>query len=156
RDSSVLEAMAYRNCRIKADIVEADPFEKNLRRILNYGHTIGHAIESASNYQLLHGEAIAIGIIGAGLIEERLGLVKAPRLARIKAVLEKLNIPMAIPPYIKKQEVFGLLRYDKKAISGWPRFVLLDNIGTVHTVNSHYAVEVEPDIVESVIGKLSV
>lgn len=154
RDADVLETIAYRNCRIKAAVVEADPFEKNQRRILNYGHTIGHAVESASNYQLLHGEAVAIGIIGAGLIEEQLGLATPPRLARITAVLEKLGVPTIIPPYIKKQEAIELLRYDKKAISGWPRFVLLDAIGSVRTDNGRYALEVQPEVAASVIDKL--
>jgi 3-dehydroquinate synthase len=155
RDSDTLEAIAYRNCGIKAAVVEADPFEKNQRRILNYGHTIGHAVESASNYKLLHGEAVAIGIIGAGLIEEQLGLAAPPRLARIKAVLEKLGVPTTIPPYIKKQEAIELLRHDKKAVSGWPRFVLLDAIGSVRTDNGQYALEVRPEVVLSAIDKIS-
>jgi 3-dehydroquinate synthase len=154
RDADVLEAIAYRNCRIKAAVVEADPFEKNLRRALNYGHTIGHAVESASNYQLLHGEAVAIGIIGAGLIEEQLGFAKPPRIARVKAILKKLGVPTTIPPYINKQGVIELLRYDKKAVSGWPRFVLLDKIGSVRTDNGRYALEVKPDIAASAIDKL--
>jgi 3-dehydroquinate synthase len=154
RDADVLEAIAYRNCRIKAAVVEADPFEKNQRRVLNYGHTIGHAVESASNYQLLHGEAVAIGLIGAGLIEEQLGLAKPPRIARIKAVLERLNVPTKIPANMKKSELLDLLRYDKKALTRWPRFVLLDRIGAVHTENSQYALEVEPAIVENSFDNL--
>ena len=155
RDANVLEAIAYCNCRIKAAVVEADPFEKNQRRVLNYGHTIGHAVESASNYQLLHGEAVAIGIVGAGLIEEQIGLARPPRIAHIKAVLEKLNVPTKIPAYIKKAELLELLRYDKKAVAKWPRFVLLGKIGAVHTENDHYAVEVKPDIVEIVIDRVA-
>ncbi len=68
RKTDVLEKIAYKNCEIKAAVVEVDPTEKNLRRTLNYGHTVGHAVESASNYELLHGQAVAIGIIYAGLI----------------------------------------------------------------------------------------
>ncbi|MCI0498963.1 MAG: 3-dehydroquinate synthase, partial [Planctomycetales bacterium] len=70
RDLSVLEQIALTNCRIKAAIVEEDPTEKNKRRILNYGHTIGHAVESASDYKLLHGECVAVGMIAAGKIEK--------------------------------------------------------------------------------------
>ncbi|MHC4737149.1 MAG: 3-dehydroquinate synthase [Planctomycetota bacterium] len=69
RKADVLEKMADYNCKIKASVVEADPTEKNQRRMLNYGHTVGHAIEAASGFELLHGEAVAIGIIAAGLIE---------------------------------------------------------------------------------------
>jgi 3-dehydroquinate synthase len=151
RNLDVLEEIAYRNCRIKATIVEADPFEKNRRRVLNYGHTIGHAVESASKYQLLHGEAVAIGIVSAGLIEEQLGLAKPPRIARIKAVLEKLNVPTKIPANMKKSELLDLLRYDKKAVAKSPRFVLLDHIGSVHTKGGQYAIEVEPAVLSTVL-----
>jgi 3-dehydroquinate synthase len=147
RNPDVLENIAYRNCQIKALVVEADRFEKNQRRALNYGHTIGHAVESASNYKLLHGEAIAVGIVAAGLIEERLGLAKSPRLGRIKAVLERLGVPTSLPSYIDKADVLELLRYDKKAVSGKPLFVLLDKIGSVHTQQGHYALEVKADII---------
>ena len=153
RRPEVLEEIAYRNCTIKAAVVEADPFEKNHRRILNYGHTIGHAVESASNYKLLHGEAVAIGIIGAGLIEQEHGFRKAG-LDRIKAVLEKIGAPTKIPAYIKKADLLELIRYDKKAVNKWPRFVLLDKIGKVHTKDGQYAVEVEPQIVAKVIDAL--
>jgi 3-dehydroquinate synthase len=80
RQPDVLEQVAYHNCKIKAKVVEADPTEKNQRRMLNYGHTIGHAVESASGFELLHGEAIAIGIIAAGLIEIEMGLCDDKRL----------------------------------------------------------------------------
>ena len=73
-NKTALVKLAVYNCKIKAAVVEADPTEKNQRRMLNYGHTIGHAIESVSGYKLLHGEAVAIGIIAAGLIEKELGL----------------------------------------------------------------------------------
>ena len=69
-----LEEIAMFNCEIKANIVSVDPREKNQRRVLNYGHTIGHAVESASNFELLHGEAVAIGIIAASLIEIEMGI----------------------------------------------------------------------------------
>ena len=80
READVLEKVAYQNCRIKAQVVEADPTEKNQRRMLNYGHTIGHAVESASGFELLHGEAVAIGIIAAGMIEIEMGLGDEKRL----------------------------------------------------------------------------
>ena len=70
-------------------MVEEDPFEKNKRRILNYGHTVGHAVEAASNYEMLHGEAIAIGIMAAGLIEIELGLSEPGRLDRVRRGLRK-------------------------------------------------------------------
>jgi 3-dehydroquinate synthase len=154
RDFEALETIAFCNCKIKAAVVQTDPFEKNQRRMLNYGHTLGHAVESASNYQLLHGEAIAIGIIGAALMEERLGFAQFPRLDRIKTIFAKLGVPARIPSYIKRSDVLRLICYDKKAAAKRPRFVLLDEIGTVHTQDGRYALEIQPDIVEKALDTL--
>ena len=85
--------LARQNCTIKGRVVEEDPLEKNKRRILNYGHTVGHAVEAASDYALLHGEAVAIGIVAAGLIEIELGLPEPGRLDRVRMMLEKLRRP---------------------------------------------------------------
>ncbi|MCJ7777186.1 MAG: 3-dehydroquinate synthase [Sedimentisphaerales bacterium] len=97
REPAILEQVAYLNCIIKGNVVEADPNEKNQRRILNYGHTIGHAVEAASGFKLLHGEAVAIGIIGAGLIEIELQLSQKGRLERIQKILERLAVPVKLP-----------------------------------------------------------
>ena len=154
RTPDVLEQVARRNCRIKGDVVQADPCEQNLRRILNYGHTIGHAVESASGFELLHGEAIAVGIIGAGLIEIEMGLAQPGRLERIRAMLEKLNVPVRLPLNMAEEDLIDLIKRDKKAINKWPRFVLIDRIGEVYREHGEYAVEVAPEIVKQVLAKL--
>jgi 3-dehydroquinate synthase len=154
RTPEVLEELAYRNCRIKASVVEKDPFETNFRRILNYGHSLGHAAESASNYQLLHGEAVAIGIIGAGMIGDELGLSNPSETKRIRSMLENLGVPVKIPAGIDKNRVFELLKHDKKAVSMLPRFVLLGKIGEVHTENGQYAIEVDVKSIRNVINAL--
>jgi 3-dehydroquinate synthase len=154
RQADILEKVAYQNCRIKAQVVEADPTEKNQRRMLNYGHTIGHAIESASGFELLHGEAVAIGIIAAGMIEIEMGLGDEKRLARIRKVLAALGVPVVIPANISKAGIVDIIKRDKKAINKWPRFVLIDRIGAVHRMEEQWAVEVKQDVVEKVLGKL--
>jgi 3-dehydroquinate synthase len=146
--------MAVHNCRIKGAVVELDPLEKNQRRMLNYGHTIGHAVEQASGYELLHGEAIAIGIIGTGLIEIELGLGTTDRLQRIQTIFGKIDVPAAIPENLEEKKLVKLIKHDKKAVQQWPRFVLIDKIGHVHQKDGQYAVEVEREIVENVINKL--
>ena len=148
KDLSVLEKIAYTNCRIKAGVVQQDPTEKNLRRILNYGHTIGHAVESASGFELLHGESVAIGMIAAGKIEQRLGLVADDRLDRIEALLLKLGMPTTIPTALDKQRLVELLRKDKKAVGQWPRFILLESLGTALCKEGQWAHDVSQDIVE--------
>jgi 3-dehydroquinate synthase len=154
RKPDVLERIALWNCKIKGGVVEVDPSEKNQRRILNYGHTIGHAVEAASGFELLHGEAIAIGIIGAGLIEIEMQLSQPGRLERIRTILEKLGVPVRLPKNLAEEKLIDLIKRDKKAINKWPRFVLISNIGSVFCKNGQYAVEVAPEIVEKVLKKL--
>ena len=154
KDMSVLEQIAYKNCRIKADVVQEDPTEKNLRRILNYGHTIGHAVESASGFELLHGEAVAIGMIAAGKIETALGLVGDDRLERIENLLVKLGMPTRIPASMTKEKIIELLRTDKKAVGKWPRFVLLEALGKTLCRDGQWAHEVPQEVVETCIKTL--
>jgi 3-dehydroquinate synthase len=165
RDLQTLETVASYNCRIKAAVVEEDPTEKNKRRILNYGHTIGHAVESASDYQLLHGQCVAIGMIAAGMIEKAMGLVHDDRLERIEGILKRLGLPTHIektclsgtsraPNDSFAKQLINLLTMDKKAVGKWPRFVLLEKLGHVYCKDGQWAVEVEPEIVKQVIERL--
>ncbi len=154
RNTDVLEKIAYFNCKIKGSVVAEDPTEKNLRKILNYGHTIGHAVESASGFELLHGEAVAIGIVGAGLIEIEMGLGNPDRLERVKQVLGKLGVPVSVPKYLTKEALIDIIKHDKKAVNQWPRFVLLDRIGHVCCRDGQWAVEVQRDLVEKILDRL--
>jgi len=154
RGPEVLEKIAHLNCKIKGDVVEADPREQNQRRILNYGHTIGHAVEAASGFALLHGEAVAIGIVAAGLIEIEMGLGDTERLDRIRRILQKLDVPVKLPPDLVEKDLIDLIKRDKKAVNKWPRFVLIDEIGRVHQQDGQYAVEVAPELVERVLHQL--
>lgn len=152
RDLSTLETLAEYNCRIKGAVVAEDPLERNKRRILNYGHTIGHAVEAASGYELLHGEAVAIGIVAAGRIEAELGLAQADRLDRVRKVLERLGVPTKPPENLAVDRLLDLLRHDKKAVGRWPRFVLLDRLGHVHCENGQYAVPVDQEAVKRALA----
>jgi 3-dehydroquinate synthase len=154
RQTDVLEEVARYNCTIKGRVVEEDPYEKNKRRILNYGHTIGHAVEAAGGYALLHGEAVAIGITAAGLIEVELGLSEPGRLDRVRTLLEKLRMPVKLPRNLADNKVLDVMKHDKKAVDQWPRFVLIDGIGQVHCEDGQYAVQVSRDVVEKVLKKL--
>jgi len=154
RKADVLEKMADHNCRIKASVVEADPMEKNQRRMLNYGHTVGHAVEAASGFELLHGEAVAIGIIAAGLIENEMNLSEPGRLDRIRKILEKIGVPITLPSNLAEDKLIDLMKRDKKAVNKWPRFVLIKEIGQVYCRDGQWAVEVEQDVVEKILNKL--
>jgi len=154
RNEDVLIKIAENNCRIKATVVEADPTEKNQRRMLNYGHTIGHAVESASGYELLHGEAVAIGIIAAGMIEIEMGLGDLKRLKRVKSLLEKLGVPTNKPKDLDKDELMAIIERDKKAINKWPKFILIDKIGSVYCHSGQWAVDVDRQLVEKLLDKI--
>ena len=154
RKPDVLEKVARWNCKIKGGVVETDPGERNFRRILNYGHTIGHAVEAASGFGLLHGEAVAIGIIAAGLIEIEMQLAEPGRLERIRRILEKLNVPVTLPDDLADKDLIDLIKRDKKAVNKWPRFVLITEIGRVYRRNEQYAVEVAPEVVVKILDKL--
>lgn len=155
RDTEALEKITDKNCTIKASVVAADPTEKNLRKILNYGHTIGHAIETASDFELLHGEAVALGMIAAASIEIHLALANDNRLERIAELLNKLDQPAKIPADIEPQKLLEIMQKDKKALAKTPRFVLLDQIGKVHTTQNEFTCEVDPKIISKVLKQIS-
>jgi 3-dehydroquinate synthase len=154
RQPEVLIQIAHKNCQIKGHVVQIDPREKNLRRILNYGHTIGHAVESASHYELLHGESVAIGIMGACLIEVEMGVGGSSRLSRVKDILTELGVPTCIPRTITVDNLMDLIKRDKKAIDKWPKFVLTKGLGQIQQENEQWAVSVEQRVVEKVLQTL--
>jgi 5-deoxy-5-amino-3-dehydroquinate synthase len=104
--------------RVKADVVASDEREGGRRMILNYGHTLGHAIEKASGFDLRHGEAVAIGIVFAAELALRLGRIDAARVTEHRRVVGAYDLPMMIPPGIDLDEVRTLIGRDKKAVHG--------------------------------------
>ncbi|MDW8309693.1 MAG: 3-dehydroquinate synthase [Verrucomicrobiales bacterium] len=133
RDARALGAVIARCCEIKARIVAQDETESGLRSILNFGHTIGHALEAISHYgRYLHGEAIAIGQVAAARLSvQQLGLPRA-QLERIIALLERIGLPTQVRLNARqRQKLFAAMRLDKKVRGGQIRFVLAKRIGQV-------------------------
>jgi 3-dehydroquinate synthase len=130
RDAALLEAVVAACCAAKASIVERDEREETgLRMVLNYGHTIGHALEVLSGYRRwLHGEAVAIGMTAAGRLAVRLGLTEARTAERSEALLQGVGLPTRFTG-IDPREVTDALRHDKKARDGRVPFVLLRGLG---------------------------
>ena len=121
--------------KIKSDIVSKDEKEKGLRTILNFGHTIGHAIESYYGYERIkHGEAIALGMKCAGLISNRIRLLSLNAKNKLFNTLEKLNLPNISD--INKKEIVKKIKSDKKSKKGQVKFVLLSDIGKTKIVSS--------------------
>ena len=130
-----LDDLIARNVRIKAGVVAADEREGGLRAILNYGHTLGHAIEAASDYGFRHGEAVLLGMAAAAEIADRLGLWEsAAARARHDALVERLGLRPGISG-IDAGRIFEHTRADKKRASGRNRFILARGIGRVEVVD---------------------
>lgn len=127
------EALAYiieQSCRNKAEVVAEDERESGLRAILNFGHTFGHAIETGLGYgEWLHGEAIALGMLMAADLSHRLGWITEEVIERIKQMLVKLNLPIALPDDLNPKNMRELMSVDKKAKDGVLFLVLLKGIG---------------------------
>ncbi len=129
-DQDVLIEVVRRSCAIKAGIVEKDETERGLRAILNFGHTIGHALEVLTKYQVYrHGEAVAAGMVVAAAIAEEKGLCGQDLTMRLAGILEHARLPIRIP--FKAEEIIEVLPRDKKAQGGRPRFVLPVALGQV-------------------------
>jgi 3-dehydroquinate synthase len=129
RDTEALTYAIARSCEIKATVVGKDERERNLRAILNFGHTFGHAIEAATAYQsFLHGEAVGLGMLMAADLSHRLSLIDASLLARIHALLTRAGLPTAAPR-IGAARALELMHMDKKVQAGTLRLVLLEKLG---------------------------
>jgi len=138
RAPEVMRHVVARCCRLKADVVERDEFERTgLRACLNYGHTFAHALEALAGYgELLHGEAVSIGMICASRLAERLGRIDHTTTLRQQSLLESLGLPTRLPGSMKLDSAALLdrMRLDKKGIAGQLRFVLPDRLGHVELV----------------------
>lgn len=138
REGNALRHIVARSCRLKADVVEQDEFElTGMRAALNYGHTFAHAFEALCGYgELMHGEAVSIGMLYASRLSERLGRIDAAMTARQAKLLSALQIPTKLPDGCKlnPDEVIDRMRLDKKAVGGQLRFVLPTRMGHVETV----------------------
>ncbi len=128
-DAALAEAIA-RSCAHKAAIVARDPFEHGERALLNLGHTFGHAIETEQGYDgLNHGEAVAVGMVLAAQLSEVLGLAPAADTARLRALLQRLGLPVALPSGLDPDRLLAHMRLDKKAQANGLRFIVWDGIG---------------------------
>ncbi len=130
RDPAALAEAIERSCRHKATIVARDETEQGERALLNLGHTFGHALETAGAYgELLHGEAVAIGMVLAARLASQLGMAPAADAERLAALLGRLGLPTALPVDSNPVRLLGLMRLDKKNLSGRLRLILWRGLG---------------------------
>jgi len=131
-DNKALTHIIRRSCEIKAEVVSKDERESGLRAILNYGHTIGHAIETVTGYtQLLHGEAVAIGMYREAVLSHLLGFVGKEQVMRIKALIDAFRLPSEMPPEVSFDSLLASMQLDKKTVAGQLKFILPEKIGAV-------------------------
>ena len=146
RDVEVLMQIIKRCCEIKAEVVSADEKEIGLRRILNFGHTIGHAVEQVTSYEKYqHGEAVAIGLVGAALISFALGKIIFNDVVRLKDLLDKLGLVTTCAG-CNSEEIFKATFHDKKNIGGKIHWVLMRGFGDVEVTDDVSEIEVKKAI----------
>jgi 3-dehydroquinate synthase len=135
RDTAAIVEAIARKVRYKAGVVARDETEQGERALLNLGHTFGHALETAGNYAtLLHGEAVAIGMLLAARLSERLGMSAAVDTARLQRLLARLGLPVAVPSDSEPERLLALMRLDKKNTAGTLRLILWRGIGRAEIV----------------------
>ena len=130
-DKETLEEMIYRACEIKRDVVVNDPLEKGERALLNFGHTLGHAVERCAGFSYYHGECVVLGMIAATYISKKRGYISEDEYRDVCETFEKFGYIMKIRENagISKKEILETVRSDKKSEAGVVKFILLKSIG---------------------------
>jgi 3-dehydroquinate synthase len=152
RESDSMLSLIVPSIEIKADIVSRDEREEGLRKVLNFGHTIGHAVELISGYSLLHGEAVAIGMALESELAEKIGVAQTGTAATVKRVVQSVGLPAAIPAGIDGNAVIEAMRSDKKGRSGSIRFALPLRIGAMAGEDTGWTVSVGDDQLREVLA----
>jgi 3-dehydroquinate synthase len=147
-DISLLETIVRESARIKASIVSVDEKETGPRILLNFGHTVGHALESVTDFQVKHGQAVTIGMMAAARISHRLGLLREKDVEGLSRLITQVGMPVDLPPLndTQKENLLELIKHDKKVRDDKVRFVLLRNIGRAFISD-----KVEPDLLREVL-----
>lgn len=136
---------------IKAAVVREDPREAGLRRILNFGHTLGHAIESASGFALRHGEAVAIGMVLEAALAEQAGIAEAGFRAIVAEAVRRAGLPAVLPPVMSAGTVLPWMTLDKKARRGTPEFALPRRIGEMDEAGGRWSRAIEEAAIRAVL-----
>lgn len=142
--------VVVRSIEIKAEVVSKDERESGLRKVLNFGHTLGHAVESAAAYALPHGSCVALGMILEARLGEQMGITRKGSSETLEKMVSLLNLPTSLPPDLSPETILAFTRSDKKGRRGKPRYVLLSHPGSV-AANEDWAREVPDEIVLEVL-----
>ncbi|MFA5079850.1 MAG: 3-dehydroquinate synthase family protein, partial [Dehalococcoidia bacterium] len=146
-EDTLMEEVIQRCVHIKARVVEKDERDTGLRNILNFGHTIGHALEAASDFRIGHGQAVSLGMVKASAISNRLGIFPSRDLARLKDLLAQAGLPVRMPR-LDMSRVLQAINHDKKVVDGKVRFILPQRIGRVF-ISSDVSFALAVEVLES-------
>jgi 3-dehydroquinate synthase len=148
RESTALQYIIKRSCQLKASVVSQDEFEQGKRVLLNFGHTLGHALENLLGYgRIPHGEAVAIGLYFATTVSHLLGMVTVDVPDRVVKLLQQCNLPTTMGSILSKQELINSMQIDKKSRAGKINMVLLQDLG-----HGELAIDVPLDTIEAALG----
>lgn len=151
-DPEALSRLIVRSVEIKAECVARDEREAGPRKMLNFGHTIAHAVEALSGYRLLHGEAVAIGMVAEARIAERTGVAGRGTAERIRRVLGRLGLPCSVPVRWSPEEVVKRTHADKKARAGRVEYALVSGPGVpAQTIDGRWGFPVADEVVREVL-----
>jgi 3-dehydroquinate synthase len=152
KDPDLLAELVTRSVSIKATIVSADERESGRRAILNAGHTVGHAIEQVTNFEILHGNAVSIGLVTEALLSHRLGLAERALAPTIRLALERLDRPTLLDPAWTDAALLSAMAHDKKTRRETLRFALPSRIGAMAGADSNWTVPVSKDVIRIVLS----
>lgn len=151
RHAESMEALIARSIEIKAEIVRRDERENGLRQVLNFGHTIGHAVEAASGFALLHGECVAIGMVCEATIAAKMGIASSGTARDVRRAVERVGLPTTVPENVSADRLVAVMRSDKKMRSGALRFALPREIGVMAAGDGTWSVPVDESVVRGVL-----
>lgn len=150
-DSHVMEKAIFDSIIIKASIVEEDESEQGKRRLLNFGHTVAHAIETATNHDISHGRAVAIGVLTESYLSMQAGDLKQEDFEQIREVLNAYQIDLTWNRKLQPEELLDLMKMDKKSIGKTPRFTILEQIGKPLEFNGQFCTTVDENLLKNTL-----
>ena len=145
-DERILRIALYESCRIKKEIVEKDAQEKDIRHILNFGHTVGHALEKCSQYTLSHGEAVSFGLLTESALSVQLGYLSQSDFERIQNILMQYGLHIPFPQHIPVKSLIEAMYSDKKALHNTLRLILLQGIGKPLHSKGNFCIPVHEEL----------
>lgn len=150
RDLATIAALLRRSIAIKTAAVMEDERDQGRRAILNAGHTVAHAVESASGYAILHGEAVAIGLVTEARLGEQLGATRPGTASTLARLLEAFGLPTVLPPALDPEAVLSAMAADKKNLGGDIRFALIESLGVTR---EPWTTAVAPGAIRAILGQ---